>query len=270
VTGDTHYGTFELIAALEDAGIRAYVPLADRDRRPPYYGPSRFASDADRDEYRCPQGHPLRLRHPSYRIQAWIYRADKAVCAACPVRAACTTGRLGRTLVRSFYADYLDRVRAYQGTPAYLKALRKRSVWVEPLFGEAKDWHGLRRFRLRRLPKVNTAALLTAAGQNLKRLLRRRGWGRRPWPGHSTPAAAAGAALPRGRAQRSPASTRPPCPRARRTTSAACQVYDRRETGFSTAWLQITTAPDLGAAWIAPARAEMPGRFNGIRQQRPD
>jgi hypothetical protein len=39
------------------------------------------------------------------------------------------------------------------------------------LFGEAKDWHGLRRFRLRRLEKVNAEALLVAAGQNVKRLL---------------------------------------------------------------------------------------------------
>jgi hypothetical protein len=27
---------------------------------------------------------------------------------------------------------------------AYKKAYRKRSVWVEPLFGEGKDWHGMR------------------------------------------------------------------------------------------------------------------------------
>ena len=60
--------------------------------------------------------------------------------------------------------------------------MAKRKVWVEPLFGEAKDWHGLRRFRLRRLWKVNVEALLIATGQNLKRLLRKRGWGRRPWP----------------------------------------------------------------------------------------
>ena len=50
------------------------------------------------------------------------------------------------------------------------------------VFGEAKDWHGLRRFRLRGLEKVNGEALLIAAGLNLKRLLSRRGWGRRPWP----------------------------------------------------------------------------------------
>ena len=60
--------------------------------------------------------------------------------------------------------------------------MRKRKVWVEPLFAEAKDWHGLRRFRLRRLRRVNIEALRTAARQNLKRLLKKRGWGRRPFP----------------------------------------------------------------------------------------
>jgi hypothetical protein len=85
-------------------------------------------------------------------------------------------------------------VRGYHATPAYQKAIRKRQVWVEPLFAEAKDWHGLRRFRLRGLEKVNGEALLVAAGQNLKRLLSRAGWGRRPWP-----SGAAGVVLPAAR-----------------------------------------------------------------------
>jgi hypothetical protein len=42
---------------------------------------------------------------------------------------------------------------------------------VEPLFGEAKEWHGARRFRLRRLEKVNVEVLMVASGQNVKRLL---------------------------------------------------------------------------------------------------
>jgi hypothetical protein len=46
---------------------------------------------------------------------------------------------------------------------------------VEPLFGEAKDWQGLGRFRLRRLEKVNIEALLIASGQNIKRLVAARG-----------------------------------------------------------------------------------------------
>jgi hypothetical protein len=60
--------------------------------------------------------------------------------------------------------------------------MNKRKVWVEPLFAEAKDWHGLRRFRLRLLWRVNIEALRIAAGQNLKRLLKKRGWGRRLFP----------------------------------------------------------------------------------------
>ena len=86
---------------------------------------------------------------------------------------------------------YLDRVRGYHVTEPYAKAMRKRKVWVEPLFAEAKDWHGLRRFRLRGLEKVNGEALLIAAGQNLKRLLSQWRWGRRPFP-----CGAAGIALP--------------------------------------------------------------------------
>lgn len=42
---------------------------------------------------------------------------------------------------------------------------------MEPLFAEGKEWHGMSRFRLRRLRKVNAEALLVAAGQNVKRLL---------------------------------------------------------------------------------------------------
>ena len=77
-------------------------------------------------------------------------------------------------------------MRAYHETAAYQQAIRKRAVWVEPLFGEAKEWHGLSRFRLRGLWKVNVEALLIATGQNLKRLLRKRGSGRRAWP-HGAP-----------------------------------------------------------------------------------
>jgi len=40
----------------------------------------------------------------------------------------------------------------------------------------------MRRFRLRRLWRVNCEALVIATGQNLKRLLQKRGWGRRPFP----------------------------------------------------------------------------------------
>ena len=77
----------------------------------------------------------------------------------------------GRWVRCSLEEEYIERVRAYRDTEPYRRALRKRAVWVEPLFGEAKEWHGSRRFRLRGLEKVNTEALMIASGQNVKRLL---------------------------------------------------------------------------------------------------
>ena len=56
-------------------------------------------------------------------------------------------------------------------TELYQKAIRKRMVWIEPLFAEGKLWHGMRRFRMRTLEKINTEALMIATGQNIKRLL---------------------------------------------------------------------------------------------------
>jgi hypothetical protein len=50
--------------------------------------------------------------------------------------------------------------------------MRKRSVCVEPLFGEAKQFHRLRQFRLRGLEKVNIDGVMIAAGQNIKRLIK--------------------------------------------------------------------------------------------------
>ena len=182
VTGDTKYGTVENAVAIEDQGIRAYVPLAEVGHRPGSIRDPGFVYDAGTDTCRCPGGATLRFLSECRRTRRLIYQAPASVCGACALRARCTTSPRGRRVARSLGEAYLDRVRGYQATEPYAKAIRKRKVWVEPLFAEAKDWPGLRRFRLRRLEKVNGEALLVAAGQNLKRLLSRRGWGRRPWP----------------------------------------------------------------------------------------
>ena len=182
VTGDTTYGTIDNIVALAREHIHAYVPLPDFDHRTPFYGQQEFQYDPQQDAYTCPQGALLRLKKHRYTERVKEYRADAATCNACPLKEHCTESRRGRSLKRSFDEEYLERVRASHTTEPYQKAMRKRSVWVEPLFAEGKDWHGMRRFRLRRLWRVNCEALMRAAGQNLKRLLKQRGWGRRPWP----------------------------------------------------------------------------------------
>jgi hypothetical protein len=83
VIGDTAYGTAENIREVEQSGVRAYVPLPDWDQRTPYYGPSLFTYDAERDVYTCPQGSTLRRRKADRTVRNIVpYQADAAVCNA--------------------------------------------------------------------------------------------------------------------------------------------------------------------------------------------
>jgi Transposase DDE domain len=182
LTGDTTYGSAENIVALERQGIRAYVPLPDFDQRTGFFGQRAFRYDAERDVYLCPAEKELHVLPSGWTDQFVQYRAKASACNSCPLKAKCTTSSTGRRLSRHVAEEHLERVRAYHPTEPYKKAMRKRSVWVEPLFAEGKQWHGMRRFRLRRLWRVKCEALIRAAGQNLKRLLKKRGWGRRPGP----------------------------------------------------------------------------------------
>ena len=175
VTADGKYGTLENVAAVEEAGVRAYVALHESGSKPGLFAKGEFRYDPEADVYSCPAGkllRPLGKKEGEDRSdRETYYRARASECAPCPLKPRCTTNKNGRQLRRQPGERHVDLVRSYRGRAPYEKALRKRKVWVEPLFAEAKDWHGMRKFRLRTLRRVNAEALLVAAGQNIKRLL---------------------------------------------------------------------------------------------------
>ncbi|PLS85762.1 MAG: hypothetical protein CYG60_10875, partial [Actinobacteria bacterium] len=131
----------------------------------------RFAYDPEEDAYTCPAGEVLRPQGGPNKDGLVRYRAPAKACAACSLRPECTDNKQGRAVYRHPEEHYLEMARARRGTEAYERAMRKRKVWAESPFAEAKRWHGMDRFRLRGLERVNAEALLVAAGQNAKRLL---------------------------------------------------------------------------------------------------
>ncbi len=166
---------------------------------------SRFTYDRERGEHRCPQGQALPRRKTDYTEHEIVYRAAAVTRNACPVKTRCTASDRGRIVHRSLSEGYLDTVRTDHATEAHRKAVRKRQVWVEPLFAEAKAWHGLRRLRLRglRLRGLEDASARVpsmAAGQDPKRWLAATGRGRRKAPRGSP------IALPKRSARLVPAS----------------------------------------------------------------
>lgn len=182
VIGDTAYGTVENLQAMDQAGIQLMTPLPNWEKSSSSFKTAAFTYDTEQDVYHCPNGATLTLRNVDTANERKQYRAPIANCRACPLRERCTSNRRGRVISRSFHADLLERVLAYEATPAFEKAMRKRRVWLEPLFAEAKQWHGRSRFRLRGVHKMNIAGVLIAAGQNLKRYLAQHGWGKRWGP----------------------------------------------------------------------------------------
>lgn len=193
---DATYGTAANIMGLEQDGLRAYTPVREVvHRNSAFYTTEAFHYDADRDVYICPQGQTLTRWAYRPSDQAVGYRAAAEDCNACPVKAVCTTSSEGRTITRPFAQPYLERVKGYYETEAYRKAMRKRKVWIEPKFGELKQWHQGDKFRLRRLRKVNIEGLLKAAGQNIKQLLKAKTRKNRPKPPANTAAIRAVPAL---------------------------------------------------------------------------
>jgi len=59
VTGDTRYGTVENIRAIEEAGLRAYVPLVGNDQRTSRFSRRDFTYDPERDTHTCQWGAVL-------------------------------------------------------------------------------------------------------------------------------------------------------------------------------------------------------------------
>src|ERR1700746_4024300 len=125
VTGDRKYGTEDNLVAIENQGIHAYIPSPDSDHRTEFFSSDRFRYEAERDVYLCPAGKDLHLDLPHSTERSLRYRARAKDCNHCLLKAKCTTSKQGRTLCRSVYEDYLDRVRAYHATEAYKKAYRK-------------------------------------------------------------------------------------------------------------------------------------------------
>src|SRR5215207_2506886 len=91
ITGAAKYGTRENVAALEKAGIRAYVAIPNFDFRDTgLFGPGHFRYDPENDHYLCPAGQTLRCHNQDYHNRRKRYRAKPSICNACELKAKCT------------------------------------------------------------------------------------------------------------------------------------------------------------------------------------
>jgi len=177
--GDMAYGNAELLGwMVNDKGIAPHVPVWDKTQRDDgTLSSSDFEWDERANEYRCPQGQPLRsewriFKHPRTRItkaNTIIYHASQAACSKCPMKSRCCPNTPRRKIARSVHESARDVARNIAKTDAY-KQSRKDRKKVEVLFAHLKRILRLDRLRLRGPNGAHDEFLLAATAQNLRRM----------------------------------------------------------------------------------------------------
>jgi hypothetical protein len=177
--GDMNYGTAEILGwMVDEKKIEPHVPVWDKTQREDgTLSSNDFQWDDQANEYRCPQGQPLRSewrafkRHRTHITKAntIIYHASQAACGQCPMKARCCPHTPRRKIARSIHESARDVARHIAKTAAYRQSRKDRKK-VEMLFAHLKRILKLDRLRLRGLSGAKDEFLLAATAQNLRRM----------------------------------------------------------------------------------------------------
>jgi transposase len=179
VIGDQHYGTRENFRHLQTLGARTHMKLLRSKGMAEKHGVfhvTEFRYDAVTDTFRCPAGQALTRRGYNKNEQGWYYRADTAVCHACPLRNQCTkTAHPSQTrlIVRPDGHELLLQGWTQADSPEAKRDRRRRMTLIEGSFGQAAQNHHFKRARYRRLWRQSIQDWLIAAVQNAKKIIQR-------------------------------------------------------------------------------------------------
>lgn len=177
--GDTAYGTAPLLHwMVDEKEIEPHIPVWEKYQRTDgSLSSDVFHWDEVRDEYRCPQGHPLRREWRAFtkprthitKADSVIYRSRQADCKTCPLKSQCCPSTPIRKIARSIYEAARNVAREIAKTDGYSQSRKDRKK-VEMLFAHLKRILNLTRLRLRGMNGARDEFLLAATAQNLRRL----------------------------------------------------------------------------------------------------
>lgn len=179
LTADAGYGSEQNYQLLEDKEVAAFVKYNYFDQE---QQGSRSSFNADQLYYNeqedylvCPMGQHMKnigsqKEKNKSGFEQTITRYQASNCNGCPLRGVCHK-REGNRIVevnhnqRSLRAKAAERLRSEEGT----HKRKKRSVDVEPVFGNWKQNKNFRRFMLRGKDKVSIEIGLIAMAHNLQK-----------------------------------------------------------------------------------------------------
>lgn len=175
VIADRGYHNGAEVACCVAAGITPTVPQpqTSKNARAGRFTKAVFQYLPEQDAYRCPGDALLPYSFTAIEEgEAQRYYANAKACAACPLRARCTSTTSphhGRRITRGPHEDLLDAMAArLRADPA---SMVTRKSLVEHPFGTLKRWDDASYFLLRGVVKVRGEFSLMALAYNLRRAI---------------------------------------------------------------------------------------------------
>jgi hypothetical protein len=169
VYGDASYGSAEVLAHLEDAGVVANVKVqAAASPGEGLFSQDAFKIDTVAGTARCPAGVLVQLRRN--KNDGWS-ASFESHCEACLQRPSCTVSKTGRSL--NIHPEYerLRKAREHQRDPIWKRNYRATRPKVERKIGHLmRHRHGGRRARMRGRERVAQDFVMRCAAVNLRRL----------------------------------------------------------------------------------------------------
>ncbi len=168
---DAGYHSAPIAHLLKVNGIQGVIGYRRHTYKRDTYGKYRFRYDDEFDAYTCPEHQHLYWKtttRDGYRQ----YFCDSKICKSCPRRKECFGASTSRKMVtRHVWQDDLDAITAFTKTPKGKRIYAWRKETIERSFAEAKVNHGLRFARMLGIRNMCEQSFLTAAVQNIKRLV---------------------------------------------------------------------------------------------------
>ena len=168
---DAGYHSAWIAHLLEKNKVQGVIGYRRHTHQQGIFGKYRFRYEPYFDAYICPEGKHLYWKttnRDGYR-EYWSSSKD---CANCPRKSECMSEKSKRRLVtRHVWQDALEEVTWFTKTTNGQRIYSWRKQTIERSFAEAKENHGLRFARMLGIKNMREQCFLTAAAQNIKRLV---------------------------------------------------------------------------------------------------
>jgi len=172
--GDAGYAFVDELEKIDQQDINVIVPSAKqvckKDNTNPF-DKSKFKYDRENNCYICPAGKILTYRRTETKARKHIYRIKRSICEQCCHFGVCTTGKIGRKLIRLVKEDLREKLETQYEQPQSQRIYNLRKQKVELPFGHIKHNLSVTGFLLRGLDGVKAEASILSSCFNIARMI---------------------------------------------------------------------------------------------------